>query len=71
MPWAMVRQGNYKYCPHSDEQAAMLFDLEQDPTESVNLAGDQRYADVQRTLAGVLAQRIAKPPVVETSALSR
>jgi arylsulfatase len=71
MPWATVRHGSYKFCPHIDEQAAMLFDLEQDPTESVNLAGDPRYADVQGTLAELLALRVAKPPVAETSALSR
>jgi choline-sulfatase len=71
MPWATVRHGSYKFCPHIDEQATMLFDLEQDPTESVNRAGDPRYADVQGTLAALLAQRVAKPPVAETSALSR
>ena len=55
-PWPMVRQGKYKYCPHTDEQAAMLFDLEEDPTESVNLAADARYAEVRRDLSERLAR---------------
>jgi choline-sulfatase len=71
MPWATVRHGNYKFCPHIDEQAAMLFDLEQDPAESVNLAGNRRYAAVQRSLAELLAKRVAKPAVADTSAVTR
>jgi arylsulfatase A-like enzyme len=60
-PWAMVRHGDYKYLSQSDEQVAMLFDLEQGPAECVNLAGDPRYAKVKRDLSERLARRIAKP----------
>lgn len=70
MPWATIRHGQYKYCPHIDEQAAMLFDLEQDPTESVNLAGDPRYAEVKQNLSGMLAQRVAKPSIADRTALA-
>lgn len=68
-PWATIRRGQYKYCPHIDEDAAVLFDLEHDPAESVNLAGDPRYADVRRGLSRVLAQRVAKPSIATGTAL--
>jgi hypothetical protein len=41
----------------------VLFDLERDPGERVNLAGDPRYAATERELADGLARRIAKPSV--------
>jgi len=52
----MIRQGPYKYIyiHRHDEQ---LFDLQADPGEWHNLAGDPAYADRKRALkAHILAQ---------------
>jgi choline-sulfatase len=43
----MIRVGRYKYC-HYVAYAPQLFDLESDPEELVDLAGDARYAEVVR-----------------------
>jgi arylsulfatase len=70
MPWAMVRQGKYKYFSHTDEDAAMLFDLKEDPTESASLTADARYASIRRDLSERLARRIAKPSLDHGTALT-
>jgi len=46
----MVRSGRYKYLDHG-EHAAQLFDLEDDPAETRNLAGDPAYGEVAARLA--------------------
>jgi choline-sulfatase len=61
MGWPMVRRGAYKYFVHAQHRSPVLFDLEGDPGERVNLAGDRRYAPIERELANSLAQRMAKP----------
>jgi arylsulfatase len=61
MGWPMVRRGAYKYFVHPQQRSAVLFDLEHDPGERVNLAGDPRYSRIERELADGLAQRMAKP----------
>jgi arylsulfatase len=61
MGWPMVRRGAYKYFVHAQHRSPVLFDLERDPGERVNLAGDPRYAPIERELADDLAQRMAKP----------
>jgi arylsulfatase len=69
-PWATIRHGRYKFCPHIDEDAATLFDLEDDPTESRNLAGDPRFAETSQTLSELLGQRMAKPSIRHLDALT-
>jgi hypothetical protein len=49
----------------------MLFDLERNPSESVNRAGDPQYAQARKHLSGMLAQRLAKPALAEGEALAR
>jgi arylsulfatase A-like enzyme len=60
MDWPMVRAGKCKYLVHAQRRSPMLFDLEDDPAERVNLADDAHYADVRRELSEQLAQRLAK-----------
>ena len=64
MPWPMVRQANYKYCLHTQQRTAVMFDLERDPAERVNLADDPDHAEVAGELSERLAQRMAKPSLV-------
>jgi choline-sulfatase len=65
----MLRHGRYKYCRyvHAPPQ---LFDLESDPEELVDLAGDPRRAD---TLAECEARlrRVLDPDEVDARAKSR
>jgi choline-sulfatase len=65
MGWPMVRRGAYKYFVHAQHRSPVLFDLERDPGERVNLVGDPRYAATERELAEGLAQRLAKPPLAD------
>ncbi|MER3404096.1 MAG: hypothetical protein C4289_02040 [Chloroflexota bacterium] len=60
-PLAMLRRGRWKLCyapgAHpSDPPELELYDLESDPGEFKNLAGDARFADVQRALLARLWQ---------------
>jgi arylsulfatase len=61
MGWPMIRRGNHKYFIHGHQGSAVLFDLEHDPGEQVNLAGDPRYAEIERDLSDRLAHHMAKP----------
>ena len=61
MGWPMVRRGAHKYFVHAQHASPVLFDLERDPGERVNLAGDPGYSPIERELADGLAQRMAKP----------
>jgi choline-sulfatase len=61
MGWPMVRRGAYKYFVHPQQRSPVLFDLERDPGERVNLAGDPRYGRIEQELADGLTQRMAKP----------
>jgi arylsulfatase len=62
MGWPMVRLGSHKYFVHAQHGTPVLFDLERDPGERVNVAGDPAYATVERDLSERLARRLAKPP---------
>jgi arylsulfatase A-like enzyme len=61
MGWPTIRRGNHKYLTHAQHRSPALFDLDDDPGERVNLAGDRRYAEVERDLSERLAQHMAKP----------
>jgi arylsulfatase len=67
--WPMIRRGNHKYFVHSQHRTAVLFDLDDDPGERVNLAGDPRRAEVERHLSELLAQREAKPSLTQADVL--
>jgi arylsulfatase len=67
--WPMIRRGNHKYFVHSQHRTAVLFDLDDDLGERVNLAGDPRCAGVERDLSERLAQREAKPPLTQADVL--
>ena len=53
----MAFDGRWKLCKYSDREA-LLFDLESDPTEERDLAGDPAYADVYRRLDAELTGEV-------------
>jgi arylsulfatase A-like enzyme len=62
--WPMVRLGAFKYFVHArHHESPVLFNLEDDPGERVNLADGPRYTDVRGRLSELLAQRVARPPI--------
>jgi choline-sulfatase len=70
MSWPMVRHRNHKYSLITTQQEVVLFDLDRDPSESVNLAEDPDYAEVRRDLAERLDQRRAKPSLADLDAVT-
>lgn len=54
-PCFMVKQGRYKYI-HCTTDAAQLFDLDDDPQELNNLAGQAAYGSVERSLTEMLGR---------------
>lgn len=57
----MVRKGDYKYVYYPDNPP-QLFDLENDPFEVTNLAGVEKYRDVQRDLHEELLEIVSPDP---------
>lgn len=55
-----VRDERWRYTRYKDGSEE-LFDEVKDPNEFHNLAGDARYADVKRRLAGVMPGKSAEP----------
>ena len=55
-PIFMIRRGRYKYI-HCDIDPPQLFDLETDPLERVNLAGDPAHAERAAAFAAEVAAR--------------
>jgi choline-sulfatase len=55
-PCAMVREGPFKYV-HCPTDPDLLFDLEADPRELDNLAGDEAHADDVRRLRALVEER--------------
>ena len=55
-PWAMLRQGQYKLV-YSHNDPLELYDLENDPGEFHNLAGDERYRAIVDQLCDSLLLR--------------
>lgn len=64
----MLRKGRYKYCAYAGDEP-QLFDLDTDPDERTDLAGDPEYAAVRADLHRELL-RIADPVAVDTRAQS-
>ena len=52
-PCRMVRDKRYKYI-HTEEDICELYDLDNDPLESLNLAWHSRYADRVRRMEGLV-----------------
>jgi arylsulfatase len=56
--WSALTDGNMKYIFHALDGEEMLFDLNQDPGECVNLATKQEFADVLATWRQRLVQHL-------------
>ena len=55
-PIFMVRQGRFKYI-YSTNDPPLLFDVESDPNERQNLAGQDEHADAERQIRKLVSQR--------------
>ena len=55
-PCMMIRRGRYKYI-HSDPDPVQLYDLESDPNELNNLAGNKELEDLERRFADEINSR--------------
>jgi choline-sulfatase len=62
----MIRRGAYKYV-HYVDGPAQLFDVENDPTETTNLARDPDHADVSTALESEL-RRVVDPEATDERA---
>lgn len=60
--WHAVRDARYKYAVYYDDDYACLYDLENDPTELVNLVENAEYDDVRKRLAQRLDEYLAAYP---------
>jgi len=59
--WPMIRRGRYKYMAHVDQGQPVLFDLEADPLERVNLVDDPAFREVGNDLAEQLRTAMRQP----------
>ena len=55
----MIRTERFKYAMNGEGEGFMLFDLEEDPDEQVNLIGHPEYGDVEREMRERLLRAIA------------
>ena len=69
-PIFMTRRGNYKYIG-SEEDPALLFDVEADPDERINLAADPEYRDVVDQFRSETAQKWDSAALTERIKLSQ
>ena len=69
-PQVMVKRGTYKYC-YSAPDPAQLFNLEADPLELKNLAGQAEYADIESELRREVDSRWALEPLAEAIVASQ
>lgn len=58
--WEGLREGRYKYARYFDHDHEFLHDLEEDPDERVNLAGDPAHADTLARLRDALDERVTE-----------
>jgi arylsulfatase A-like enzyme len=58
--WPAVRRGVLKFILHVPEFSFVLFDLEEDPHESTNIAGDAAYAEGEAELGELLRATFAR-----------
>ncbi len=67
-----VRRGRFKYMRHAEHDQPVLFDIDDDPHESRNLAGVAGYETVRDELAEQLRAAIERPSLAgETTAPGR
>lgn len=59
----MVRKGDYKYVYYPDNPS-QLFNLSSDPHERTNLAGVEKYEDIQQDLHDELLKVVSDDPDV-------
>jgi choline-sulfatase len=59
--WPMIRRGRFKYIANTAQDDPVLFDLETDPHEQVNLVGDPEHRHVADELAALLASALGRP----------
>ncbi len=57
----MLRRGRYKHIWHSIADVHILYDLEEDPGETRNIAGDPRHRDLLAANVEVLREVLARP----------
>ena len=62
-----IRKDNWKYIYYADGYPAILFDMENDPCEQNNLAGNNKYAEVVKKLDSVLRDTV-DPDLVSAQA---
>jgi choline-sulfatase len=60
--WPGARLGTMKLIRHRQTGEPVLFDLAEDPDESVNRAGDPRYRDAFASLTAVVDAGLERPP---------
>lgn len=63
MGWPMVRRGSFKLIGHRERPGKVLFDLDRDPGEQVNLVLDPDYAEVSADLRARLDAMATKAPI--------
>lgn len=61
LDWPMVRLGRHKYMKHVERGPGVLFDLEDDPLERVNLVDDPALAEIRDDLAERLRATVSQP----------
>jgi choline-sulfatase len=61
--WPMVRRGRFKRIEHDEHGYPVLFDLEADPAERDDLAGDPAHAATLEELGALLEAAMARPAV--------
>lgn len=69
--WHGVRGERYKYAVYYDDDYECLYDLENDPTELVNLASNPEYAAIRDEMAKRLAAYLAAFPEPEGKAAAK
>ena len=60
--WPMARRGRFKRIEHVEHGHPILFDLEADPGERTDLAGDPAHAAVLEDLGTAIEDAIKRPP---------
>lgn len=56
VPHIMIRRGRYKYM-YGEDDKPLLFDLATDPLELTNMAGQQKYQDLEKSFAQEVQRR--------------